>query len=803
MKYLPIASLLIISLSTNAEIITDGTLSQNINLPGPDFQIGADLGQQHGGNLFHSFHDFNLNSSESATFSGPNSVQNILSRVTGGNSSNIDGLIRSTIPNANFYFLNPYGIMFGPNAQLDIQGSFHASTADYLRLGENGRFDARSPSDSLLTVAPVESFGFLTDSAAKIIAQDSQLSVPDYHTLSLIGGDLSLNGQLVFDEAGEQQFNTIAYPIIPISIPLYSNQLLAQSGRINLVSVAGKGEVKPTESSIDLSANMQGGKIVVDKTDINVNGENGNIFIRGGQFEFHSSHIENQNLGNQKGGLIDIQVDNFVMQGGKNYAGIQAESRNVGQGGTIKIHAKHINASNGFFIAANNYHLGDTGIVFIQADTLSMSGKFIPELGTPSGIFSVVISINSAIKKNNTGSINLEANQIKLVNGAEVGTLTFGPKDGANINVKVYDSLIISKAAIEKAFGFDNASLPSGFVSNSFSGSSLLSNFGIDYPNNGDGGNIKIEAGRIDMKEGGIITSGSTRANAGHISIKAEQLTLTDIEDMALLDTLGRENTSITSSTRGSGAGGNIQINLSGDLTIHRNLEDSTLLPDRIKDTSILPRIITASSSKQPDAGMAGTIFIQANSIKLNGHGRITTDSKNGSGGNITIDIPNLLYLQEGEITTSVYAGKGNGGNITIENPTFVVLNQGQIKAQADAGHGGDIHIKSEQFVTSPDSLISASSNLGLDGEVNIESLDIDMEGFLVVLSDETVEASSLIKQPCSMRGSSFFVQKINGSPQTPYDYHPSTYLPEVDKKVKTISKKIGEKLAFSTCKHF
>ncbi|MBE9563141.1 MAG: filamentous hemagglutinin N-terminal domain-containing protein, partial [Proteobacteria bacterium] len=125
MKYLITIPILITTLSTNAEIITDGTLGQNINLSGPDFQVTSDLGQQHGGNLFHSFQDFNLNNLESATFSGPNSVHNILSRVTGGNPSNIDGLIRSTIPNADFYFLNPYGVMFGPNARLDVQGSFH------------------------------------------------------------------------------------------------------------------------------------------------------------------------------------------------------------------------------------------------------------------------------------------------------------------------------------------------------------------------------------------------------------------------------------------------------------------------------------------------------------------------------------------------------------------------------------------------------------------------------------------------------------------------------------------------------
>ena len=146
--------LLIISLEVKTEVTLDGTLGQRANLLGPNYLIGADLGRQHGGNLFHSFQNFNLSRFESATFSGPNSVSNIISRVTGGNPSNIDGLISSVIPNADMYFLNPYGFMFGPNARLDVQGSFHISTADYLRLGDGGRFEARNYRSSLLTIAP-------------------------------------------------------------------------------------------------------------------------------------------------------------------------------------------------------------------------------------------------------------------------------------------------------------------------------------------------------------------------------------------------------------------------------------------------------------------------------------------------------------------------------------------------------------------------------------------------------------------------------------------------------------------------
>jgi len=132
--------------AAHAQISTDGTFSPAMQLPGPDFRIGAELGKQVEGNLFHSFSDFNIRLGEIATFAGPDSVKNIISRVTGGNVSQIDGLLRSEIPGANFFMFNPAGLMFGKNASIDIGGSFHISTADYLRLGtghallESGRF---------------------------------------------------------------------------------------------------------------------------------------------------------------------------------------------------------------------------------------------------------------------------------------------------------------------------------------------------------------------------------------------------------------------------------------------------------------------------------------------------------------------------------------------------------------------------------------------------------------------------------------------------------------------------------------
>ena len=144
-----------------AEISTDGSVGPRVQLDGPEFAIGADLGTRAGGNLFHSFERFFLGPNERATFSGPNQVENIISRVTGGERSGIDGTIRSAIAGANFYFINPAGVVFGPNARLDVAGSFHVSTADELRFADGVAFSATDPAASSFTVAAPDAFGFL------------------------------------------------------------------------------------------------------------------------------------------------------------------------------------------------------------------------------------------------------------------------------------------------------------------------------------------------------------------------------------------------------------------------------------------------------------------------------------------------------------------------------------------------------------------------------------------------------------------------------------------------------------------
>jgi len=112
--------------------VLDGTLGASGPLAGPNYDITQNLGKTVGQNLFHSFSSFNLSNVESANFSGDASINNVISRVTGGNASNINGQINSSIPGGNFYFINPAGVIFGNDASIDVGGSFTVGTADYI-----------------------------------------------------------------------------------------------------------------------------------------------------------------------------------------------------------------------------------------------------------------------------------------------------------------------------------------------------------------------------------------------------------------------------------------------------------------------------------------------------------------------------------------------------------------------------------------------------------------------------------------------------------------------------------------------
>ena len=757
--------LLINSLYVKAEIILDGTLGRSGALPGPDYLIGANLGRQHGGNLFHSFQNFNLKYFENATFSGPNSVSNIISRVTGGNPSQIDGLIRSTIPNADMYFLNPYGIMFGPNAKLDVQGGFHASTADYLRLGENGRFDARNPNGSLLTVAPIESFGFLTDSPAAIQVTDSHLEVLPTQTLSLTGGDLSFtnNQTPIYDEAAN---------------PIFPHQLVAPNGHIILNT---QGMVNLQNFGVDTSG-LFGGQ----------------ISIRGSQLEMNDSRISSHTFGALDGQAIDIQVDNLLMQD----SDIIANTYGAGHGSAINIQvnedlvATRIDQPLGIefgvslhgsshitTLTAGQGDIGASGDITIQAGNIDL--RHAAEIRSRS--FSQAKSGNITLRVADTfqavGVIPLNTETLPIISGVH----TFSFANGDSGNIEVFAQHII----LDEGGEINAATLGSGQGGSVFAqadtiqikeqGKLLGIPTGIGSASMGSGqtGQVKVDARQITLENGGTISTNSfLSGESNELTVTvSDTLTISGVaklpyQILGLPEVLYPSNISsgsintgadgglasnvhvqakhiildaggtIASLTYGGSDGGNAEV-IADIITISGWKNNGVLYRSGINNSSI---------SLEAYAGLSGNIDITANKIMISDGGAINTSAMNAGGGNIAINVKDIIHLSDqGRITTSVQSGIGDGGNIDITNPLFTVLNQGQITAQADEGRGGNIRIAAENFITSPDSLVNASSKLGIDGNVKIDSPDTDVERFFAVLPGSFIESNQL-ESPCNSK---------------------------------------------------
>lgn len=176
----------------SAQVVEDGTTSTVVEQNGADFTINQ--GDRAGGNLFHSFRDFSVQGGGSAFFDNPADIANIFSRVTGGNISNIDGLIRAN--DASLFLINPAGIIFGAGARLDIGGSFYGTTADSI-LFDDGEFSATDlENPPLITInAPI---GLnLRDEPGDIAVNESILEVNSGETFALIGNNLNIEGGIL------------------------------------------------------------------------------------------------------------------------------------------------------------------------------------------------------------------------------------------------------------------------------------------------------------------------------------------------------------------------------------------------------------------------------------------------------------------------------------------------------------------------------------------------------------------------------------------------------------------------------
>ncbi|KPA10137.1 secreted protein containing Filamentous hemagglutinin [Candidatus Magnetomorum sp. HK-1] len=634
----------------------DSSLGSKVELKDSTYHITG--GKSVDNNLFHSFESFNLQSGESAIFDDSGFQYNI-SRITGVDYSWINGKITSYAD--NLYLINPNGLMFGPNASLDLSGSFYATTADYIKLGNTrDKFYSNLSGNSILTSAAPSDFGFLDESISPISLQGrgeiteqewidnpTGLHVKSGHSISFIGGDIEISN-------GTKYVSEI---IIPDQETEYETidgiDIKAPDGRINIVSVKSEGTVTLTDDDI-LATSSSMGNININDSFIDISGEGGgSLYIRGGQFVSKNSCIQSITDGDKSPGIISIHSDDIFINDGSYIVSI---TNGLGKGADISLQALNsislIGETQNLRFDANNY----------GSSILTYSGSEDLQEGTfGSG-----------------GNVYINASDINITDGVYLSSKAYGSGDGGSFYCNASNSMEMKGADIDGGW--------SKFIINTF---------GLNE-GSGKGGSLNINANNAIFKDGiklVVVTDGT--GNAGDLNIKATN----DVLFSGLAsDGYG---SGIYVSTYGTGRGGN--MNIEGQNIIFTDGTNLDATAFRLGNGGNITLNASELISFKGQDGYGGGSILFSNSIPevLNG----------GSGGEININSKNLEILDGSKLDVCAY-GEGRGGNINI-----VVAENITIAGANDLGGASGIYSTSNPYITNIPS--------GDGGNINIEALNL------------------------------------------------------------------------------
>ncbi|QDL07008.1 hypothetical protein DP113_02905 [Brasilonema octagenarum UFV-E1] len=704
-----------------AQITPDNSLGAQPSVVTPNVQINGtpsdriDGGAIRGDNLFHSFQEFNVNANRGAYFSNPAGIANILTRVTGGNISNIQGVL-GVLGKANLFLINPNGILFGPNARLDVGGSFLGSTANSLIFKNGFEFSATNPqAPPLLTItAPVglsyrENFKNITTQSTT--TQYPILEVPEGQTLALVGGNVILDRPDLLAPGGRVELGGLSAP---------GTVGLNSDGSLSFPVGVQRGDVSLTnEARVDVSSGG-GGSIAVNARNLDISG--GSILRAG-----IGSGLGT--VGSQAGDITLDATGNIKIVG--SYVFNNVRSQGVGNGGNINITTGSLSLTDGAQLNASTLGLGNTGNVSVRA-------LGAVELANTAYIFSTVEA--GGVGKG--GNIDIRAATLSLKDGAQLATIVgqasdtqpAGRGNAGNVTVDVTGPVTI--AGVKDGFR-------SGIFSNVRTGAT------------GNGGNIAISSGSFSLSDGtqlSTITYG--QGNAGNVSVRASDAVLlvnADIFSTVEAGAVGKggniniqgaslslkDGARLDASTRGLGDAGNVTIFSSRSVSFEGVGSNGS--PSGV------------FSTVQPTAtGDSGSIRLQTGTLSVtNGAAIIASTLGKGNAGNVNITASDTISFDgigsDGSpsgISSSVGSGVvGGGGGIKIERQEVNGVQKGVIEPQVrfsitiepfrnasfpDAvGNSGNIDITTRSLsVTNGARLTTSTFGRGDAGNIAIRASD-------------------------------------------------------------------------------
>jgi filamentous hemagglutinin family protein len=667
-----------------AQIIPDNTLGAEHSVVTPNIDLNGQIrdringGATRGVNLFHSFSEFNVGDGQRVYFANPVGIENILTRVTGSNLSNILGTL-GVEGGANLFLLNPNGIIFGPNARLDIAGSFFASTADSVVFNNGYQFSTKNPeAPPLLTISVPLGVQYGTKQSGTMIATQTASSITNTGNLA-VGQDLTLAADNL-DLQGQ-----------------------LQAGR-NL-TLQALDTVKVRDSAVNPFIASARGQLVVQgnqRVDIFTLNHPDSGFFSGGDMVLRSANTVGGDAHYWSGGSFRIeQLDSSLGNLSSPYDPI---IRSLGD-----VSFNSYTGASLHILAAGQVNIGQVTITGSETGTV----------GTDYLIENVTLSDGRTVVPIN-GSVRPTLDVRAGVDPAAVGN-PIPPVTGNNLldvfnNIPIFGSPTITNTATSADIRINSITIerPNGlvFLTNQYKpnlalkGDIQVTNIRVDDNGggllgrfNGNGGNVFFDSkGNITIPSSGLINTSSATGDAGNVTlIGKESFSMTD-------------GAQFNTSTYGRGNAGNVNINVGEAVSL--------------RDSFIFSNLGAGAEAN------AGDINIQAGSLSL-----ITSS-------NSPTNVAQLQALVSQSVDGRP-AGRGNAGNISVDVRDTITISgrntQGlpsgiftDLGAEA-VGNPGKIKLKAGAILMDSGMLSTITNGQGNAGNIEIEAGSLDLRNLAVL----------------------------------------------------------------------
>ena len=640
-----------------------------------------------------------------AYFANPTGIENILTRVTGSNASNILGRL-GVLGGANLFLLNPNGIVFGPNASLDIQGSFVATTADRIKLGDSDYFSAvEQQRSSLLSVSPGALFFSQVANQPTAIINQGNLSTPKHLILS--AGNLDLQGQL--QAGGDLKLQAQDRVKVRDSV---TTPFLAQAGG-NLIIGGNQGIDILALNHPTLTSFVSGGDFSLISDGI-ISGDA--RFASGGNFSLTSVLGELANFVSKYDSIISSNGNVDVAANYKGASLLVESKGNIRFGGEINITQPATGSLNGLdtLSLSNSSALilrsGQNTLVY--GDNTLRNAPASSSLDIPQGI---TLSKDVVLQSVNGvgGSVNLDAGKGDITthlistNGQKI-LVSDLVNSYAGLNA-LNDNTIGSFSTDTEIFFYPpiyGGGITLNAANGSISTGNLLSYSSSSTDAAGNGGVIALDAaGNISTQSlySFSVSSSNTAGNGGAVKLSTN----------GIINTQDLVSYSVSTNSK-AGDGGAITLT-AGDY-----INTGNLLSRSYSSLSYNNLIIGIGS-----AGNGGAITLTAGDYINTGNLFSSSQTENpsivGNGGAITLTAGDYIdtgNLSSGSITFSDTGG--NGGAITLTAGNYINtedLFSGSISFSDTEGNGGAITLSTKANINTQNINSSSSSSSGTAGK--------------------------------------------------------------------------------------